>query len=488
MSAQAKRYSKLLAVVIPVFMAGLSPFVRWDPGISASSAPAAYSVSGVVTDDAGLPLGGVMVYASPRGSSVFTDSLGGFTLGSLQQGQYILFAEKHGYSEGYMRITAGNDIYQQVTFEMARLAGSLSGRLKDNNGRGLSGAVITLAGTDFTTVSGPDGSYFLNDIPAGEHTAGIRLPGKAVRYFPIIIYPEQSALLEPDFSKDMFAVSSVYTDTGEEPAPVPLPEKTNIYASASGSAMVNEPPPPPAPEPKQDDVKPLPKPKTPEPKPAPRTAVQPGSMVLVTGGSFVMGDTEGTGLPDEKPTRTVTVKDFYMDATEVTVAQYREFCTATGRPMPAAPPWGWVDIHPMVNVSWEDANAYAKWAGKRLPTEAEWEFAARGGSSPASGEQPGSAWISSNSAGSPRPVGSSTPNALGIYDLRGNVWEWCADWYYSTSYASADNELLKSGRFKSLRGGSFEYSAYYARVSVRHYSDPAFWSNGFGFRCAKDAP
>ena len=99
--------------------------------------------------------------------------------------------------------------------------------------------------------------------------------------------------------------------------------------------------------------------------------------VLVEGGTFYMGNNEGE--EDEKPQHWVNVGSFNIDKYEVTVEKYKKFCTATNREMPREPKWGWHDDDPIVNVSWHDASEYAKWAGKRLPTQAEWEYAARGG-------------------------------------------------------------------------------------------------------------
>jgi len=99
-------------------------------------------------------------------------------------------------------------------------------------------------------------------------------------------------------------------------------------------------------------------------------------MVFVQGSVFNMGSTV---FENEMPIHEVELDDFYIGRYEVTVKEYREFCEATGRDMPKEPMWGWDDTHPIVGVTWDDASQYAEWAGKRLPTESEWEYAARGG-------------------------------------------------------------------------------------------------------------
>ena len=160
-------------------------------------------------------------------------------------------------------------------------------------------------------------------------------------------------------------------------------------------------------------------------------------LVLIPGGEFVMGkDDEG----DCSPAHKVYIDSFYMDKYEVTNAQYLEFCKETGRALPEF--WGMKQFrsgsdfpdHPVVGISWRDANAYAEWAGKRLPTEAEWEFAARGGlvgMNYPHGNELDSAQANYTLADleGTAPVGSFAPNGYGLHDMTGNVWEWVADYY-----------------------------------------------------------
>jgi len=217
-------------------------------------------------------------------------------------------------------------------------------------------------------------------------------------------------------------------------------------------------------------------------------------MVLVPAGEFLMGSkAEEVNLRWEHPQHKVFLDAYYIDKYEVTVAQYRKFCQETGRSMPSAPSWGWQDNHPIVNVSWNDATAYANYCGKRLPTEAEWEKACRAGSTTKygfgnSGTKIGDyAWYSVNSNKQTRPVGTKKSNAFGIYDMHGNAWEWCSDWYNENYYKSSPTNNPKgpsSGMGRVLRGGGWYSSVGYCRSAFRNWDPPSFRYVNYGFRCA----
>lgn len=222
-------------------------------------------------------------------------------------------------------------------------------------------------------------------------------------------------------------------------------------------------------------------------------------MVLIPAGKFKIGSKDGTNS-DEKPVHTVYIDAFYMDIYEVTNAQYKKFVDATGY----RASYSWKNIsskidapnQPVVGVSWDDASAYAKWAGKRLPTEAEWEKAARGG---LSGKRypwgdtithddvnyyaPGgnAQWVLF-------PVGSFKPNGYGLYDVAGNVFEWCADWYDENYYAVSPNSNPTGpsfGKYRVLRGGSWHIFNYVDALRVAHrFGSPLTTRHvDIGFRC-----
>ncbi len=306
-------------------------------------------------------------------------------------------------------------------------------------------------------------------------------------------------------------------------------------------------------------------------------------MVLIPGGSFDMGGDNKQASPDEYPKHTVRVDPFYIDMTEVTNAQFRAFVEATGylttaerKPdwellkasLPPGTPkphdsvlvaaslvfqqtsgpvslsdynqwWRWEkgaewkhpqgpnssidgkDNYPVVQVSWDDAQAYCKWAGKRLPTEAEWEFAARGGlinniypwgNEPVNTGQPKTnSWegkfpyLNEQKDGFVKaaPVKSFAPNGYGLYDMAGNVWEWCADWYDANYYKTGEGKTLANPKGpakgydpediytqkRSLRGGSFLCNDSYCsgyRAARRMKSSPDTGLEHTGFRCVKD--
>ncbi|MEO8960423.1 MAG: formylglycine-generating enzyme family protein [Ginsengibacter sp.] len=306
-------------------------------------------------------------------------------------------------------------------------------------------------------------------------------------------------------------------------------------------------------------------------------------MVFIKGSTFMMGGDNDQASPDEFPKHKVKVDGFWIDATEVTNAQFQKFVEATnyittaeqkpdweemkttlppGTPKPAdsllvaaslvfrqasgpvnlndySQWWSWVkgadwrhpegpgssikgkENYPVVQVSWYDAMAYCKWAGKRLPTEAEWEFAARGALEnniyPWGNESINVGKAKANSWGgkfpyyndkkdnyvTSAPVKSFAANGYGLYDMAGNVWEWCNDWYDANYYKSSENTTAMNPQGpdksydpddiytpkRSLRGGSFLCNDSYCsgyRVARRMKSSPDTGLEHTGFRCVKD--
>ena len=321
----------------------------------------------------------------------------------------------------------------------------------------------------------------------------------------------------------------------------------------------------------------------PDGNPLPTGTVSFEGMVRVEGGIFLMGAPDDRGRPDEYPQHRVKVGPFYMDKTEVTNAEFAGFIEATGyvttaerdvdweklkkqlppgtdkpadsllkaaslvfqesdNPVPLNEPaswWRWTqgadwrhpkgpgssiegkEDYPVVHVSWEDANAYARWAGKRLPTEAEWEFAARGGlknepypwgsEEPYEGSPKANTWDGKfpykntevDKYNGLAPVKSYPPNGYGLFDMAGNLWEWCSDNYRSDYYQSVagnmqDNPTGPETSYdprqpevpvKVIRGGSFMCNEVYCsgyRVSSRMMSSPDSGLENTGFRCVAD--
>ena len=272
----------------------------------------------------------------------------------------------------------------------------------------------------------------------------------------------------------------------------------------------------------------------------------PPGMVLIPAGIFRMGSEDG--LPHERPVHSVRLDAFYMDAHEVTNADFQKFVDATGY-VTEAERWGWSiaflpeqpggmrapgaewwvkvdganwrhpsgpdtsvegkEDHPVVQVSWTDAQAYCEWTGKRLPTEAEWEYAARGGTEGApfawgaefapddqamantwQGKFPAAAPVTDGFAET-APVGQYPANGYGLYDMAGNVWEWVADWYDPRYYANSPDANPPGparGVNKVMRGGSWMCADNYCRgyrVAHRNSATPDSGLTNTGFRSAK---
>ena len=216
--------------------------------------------------------------------------------------------------------------------------------------------------------------------------------------------------------------------------------------------------------------------------------------VWIAPGTFLMGCSPGDNdcASPEKPAHAVTLANaWWIGQTEVTVGAYKQFADKAKVPMPMEAPklyrgWSTAGL-PMVDVTWQEANKYCSWAGGRLPTEAEWEYAARGGSPQARyGNLVDIAWTKANAANQTHPVAGKLPNAYWLYDTLGNVWEWVSDWYDANDYPSgavADPTGPASGGEKVLRGGSWIVDAKLLRVSDRYSIKPDARSDFFGFRC-----
>jgi sulfatase modifying factor 1 len=306
-------------------------------------------------------------------------------------------------------------------------------------------------------------------------------------------------------------------------------------------------------------------------------------MILIPGGQFQMGGDNDQADKDEYPKHTVELSSFYMDITEVTNAQFKAFADATGyvttaekkpdweelkKSLPPGTPkppdsvlvaaslvfkatggpvnlqdyaqwWEWVpganwkepqgpgstitgkDNYPVIHISWDDAMAYCKWSGKRLPTEAEWEYAARGGQQNNiypwgnehinTGQTKANSWegnfpyLNKKTDGyvTSAPVKQYAPNKYGLYDMAGNVWEWCSDWYNFNYYQTAKEKISINPKGpaqsydpqdpytpkRSLRGGSFLCNDTYCsgyRVARRMKTSPDTGMEHTGFRCVRD--
>ena len=351
----------------------------------------------------------------------------------------------------------------------------------------------------------------------------VLLAAVALNVYPLLAKPPASAARNPPAPTENATASGDTTFTqGHAPAFTPpasvpgAPSNTDTPPAAhpaspavpdhAGNKAVPAAPGKPASA--DDSAKNSPAPEKPSTPAAPPPAIAYKSslnpadgaeMILIPAGNFLLGSVGEYAPAEEKPQRMIYLDDYCIYKNDVTVAQYRKFCAANGRKMPGLPSAS-QDDHPMVNVSWYDAKAYADWAGASLPTEAQWEKAARGDD----GRRfPwGNDWDArkccngavNRVVGGTMPVGSYPAGAspYGVLDMAGNVWQWCADWSDGNYYQHAPERNPtgpETGTMRILRGGSWSYpSAEYFRAAQRYWFFPTGGGPDFGFRCVKSAP
>ena len=232
-------------------------------------------------------------------------------------------------------------------------------------------------------------------------------------------------------------------------------------------------------------------------------------MVTVPPGQFIMGSNDA--WYNEKPVHTVSIKSFTMGKYNVTFKEYDEFCDATGRSKPKDEGWGRGN-RPVINVNWNDAKAYCQWlsdqTGKeyRLPSEAEWEYACRAGSTGKycfgdfgddENQLENYAWYLDNSGKKTHPVGEKKPNQFGLYDMHGNVWEWCEDSLHKnyngaptdgSIWSNDSDSELRVFEQRVLRGGSRINSSFGLRSAARDWCNLNTRDSDIGFRLVTPSP
>ena len=496
-------------------------------GCEKESEKAKSTIKGVVIDkETGSPLSGVIMTLQPTGTCVQTAQDGTYSFENLKAGTYTLKAQKNGYNEyetGEIQLGAAQALTLDI--EMGESICALEGKVTDKEtGKPLSDVVIELQPMGKQVQTAEDGTYILDSLKAGTYALKAQKEGY-VDYIKESIKLIASQTLSLDIEMEEPFVEFQITD--EEGNPI---EKLECYGTESGFKLLNvgnmagewsigidadwitEI------SPKngnleagaseiirfkrallEEDKETVVTIKN-NKEDLHLTVINKGfvmDLVYVEGGTFSMGATEEQGddafyFYYEKPVHSVTLDGFYMGKYEVTQAQWKAV-------MGTAPSYFKGDNLPVEQVSWNEAVQFceklSQMTGKtyRLPTEAEWEYAARGGNKSQHYKYAGGndidevAWYDRNSGDMSHPVGIKKANELGIYDMSGNVWEWCSDWFEENYYIyspTVNPQGPVNGYRRVSRGGSRSNSAVYCRVSFRIGDTPSNRYDFLGFRVA----
>lgn len=395
-------------------------------------------LTGTILDAQLLPISGVKISTEPVSKSTTTDQSGKFELIDINPGNYKVRAEKTGY------LTETKDVVVKDTAKVQILLRNLitiSGKIiDDSTGNFLDNVLISIPSLSYQTLTKSDGSFIINSIPVGSNLIYLKRNGYSYTH------------------KELY---------------VKINETTGYDLSIS----------------RLSDIQ----------------------MILVEGGTFKMGDTFGDGNFNEKPAHDVTLTSFLISKYEVTQKQWTETIGTNSSKF-------WGDYLPVESVSWTDAIQFCNSRseleglkpcytisgnqvtcdfnanGYRLPTEAEWEYAARGGKNSGNYKYSGSidskevAWFYNNSNNITHPVGTKKANEIGIYDMSGNVWEFCWDFYSDTYYSLSplkDPLGPSQGESRSLRGGSWTDDMVFNKVYYRSYYSQRQRGTNVGFRIVR---
>ncbi len=395
---------------------------------------------GIVLDINGNPVENVKITTEPQTITILSNHLGVFEFDNLNAGIYKIYAEKSGYLKGTTNVIIKYNDTTTVQIILRALI-SINGRIIDESSQeGIEGAIVEVENYSLKTISGNNGSFHFDNIPAGSNIFSVIKEGFAVKKVSLFLTPEKTSGYEINLSK--------------------------------------------------------------------LNTIQ---MCFVQGGNFIMGDNFGDGNFNERPAHNVILSSYLISKFEITQKNWIET-------MGHNPARYWNDENPIESISWYDAiefcnkrslleglqQCYTYENGKvvcnfnangyRLPTEAEWEFAARGGllskNTKFSGSQNISdvAWYYNNSNNTPHPVGEKNPNELGIYDMSGNVWEFCWDFYDENYYSQSllfnpQGPLI--GNFRVLRGGSWTDDAVFNKLYYRNYYEPHARGSNVGLRVVR---